>query len=218
MPGVFAHLRGLGFGSVHVEPALWGSGEAALDDADIDTLLKQEEEVAGQIVAGVEEGEVREYHALTRLIRETRVIRERRRYFCGAGRGLVCLASDGSYYPCHRLAGRQDYRLGAVDSGIDDTRRQPYRLLHVDARPGCRTCWARYLCGGGCWDHAIGAHDTLKEPDEEKACRIMRRRIELAMAVNALLKKNGKGMSDTGEEDTGCAATAPGAMRGGDES
>lgn len=208
--GVMNHLREVGFGSVHVEPALWGSGEATLSDADIDALLEQEEAVAQQIVDGIEAGEMRDYHALTRLIRETRVIRERRRYYCGAGRGLVCLASDGTWYPCHRLAGREEFRLGTVETGLRDAKREAYRLLHVDARTGCRDCWARHLCGGGCWDHAIGAHGGLERPDEEKACRVMRRRIELAMAVNALLKESSDEFLAGGTSGEACQTGAEG--------
>lgn len=189
-PAVLAHLQSLGFGSVHVEPALWNSGAGTMNDEDVAALMRQEEEIAARIVAGIDAGEVHEYHALTRLIRETRVIKERRRYFCGAGRGLLCLSAEGKFYPCHRFAGQEPFCLGTLQTGLDDRKRQPFRLLHVDARPGCRECWARYLCGGGCWDHANSAHGELAMPDETKSCRIMRRRLELAMAVNAILKES----------------------------
>jgi len=186
---VMAHLWAAGCGSVHLEPALWNSGAATMDAHDIDRLLAQEEGLAQAIVDGLDTGEVIDYHALTRLIRDTRVIRERRRYFCGAGRGLICLTAAGDLYPCHRFAGQEAFRLGSLKEGLDHDKRQPYRKLHVDARSGCRECWARHLCGGGCWDHAVGAHGALDHPDEEKSCRIMRRRLELAMAANALIKE-----------------------------
>lgn len=184
---VMTHLRAAGCGSVHLEPALWNSGAATMDAHDIDRLLAQEEGLAQSIVDGLDTGEVIDYHALTRLIRDTRVIRERRRYFCGAGRGLICLTAEGDIYPCHRFAGQEVFRLGSLKEGLDHDKRQPYRRLHVDARPGCRECWARHLCGGGCWDHAVGAHGALERRDQEKSCRIMRRRLELAMAANALI-------------------------------
>lgn len=187
-PAVFEHLAGLGFGSVHIEPALGDSGDGTcLRAADIGEYLRQEEDVAARFLAHIRAGRYLNYHGLVRFIRDTRVVHQRRQYYCGAGRGLVCVSNDGDLYPCHRFLGKKDYVIGTVDSGIDAAKRRPFTELRVDARPGCRDCWARYFCGGGCWSHAVAAHGTLEHPDEEKACRIIRRQIELSMAVNAAI-------------------------------
>lgn len=76
------------------------------------------------------------------------------RYRCGAGRSLYAAGSDGSLYPCFRMVGVRDFRLGSVSSKIDghalarfrNTTGRSYRK-----RTGCRSCWARALCNGPCF-------------------------------------------------------------------
>jgi uncharacterized protein len=185
---VFRYLTREGFSSVHVEPDLGGGCEGAgLDTGEIDALIRQEEQVASLLVDMVGQGRHANYHGLVRHVRDTRVVHERRHFYCGAGRGLICASSEGEWYPCHRFTGIKEYCLGTVDTGINHERRVPFNSLHVDKRPGCRECWARYFCGGGCWSHAHNAHGGIERPDEERACRLTRRQIELAMAVNAVL-------------------------------
>ncbi len=199
--GVLKHLVDLGFSSVHIEPALGDSAYGALTRRDVAKLIRQEEEVAAFFVDQIKAGHYFNYHSLVRHVRGTRVVQEKRHFFCGAGRGLVTLTSEGAFYPCHRFAGCEDFRLGSLDEGIDDTKRAPFRTLHVDSRPGCKSCWARYLCGGGCWRHAYDAHGGLEQPDEAHSCRLIRRQIELAMAVNTILSVTDRQIIDGIFED-----------------
>lgn len=71
-------------------------------------------------------------------------------YPCGAGGGYFSVAADGDWYACHRAIGQADYRMGDVDA-LDTVHREQFlRNRHVDAQTDCTTCWARYLCSGGC--------------------------------------------------------------------
>ncbi len=71
-------------------------------------------------------------------------------YPCGAGGGYVSVASDGRWYACHRAVGDPEFELGGNDGLDADARRRFLAGRHVHAQPGCRGCWARYLCSGGC--------------------------------------------------------------------
>lgn len=200
---VLKHLVDMGFTSVHIEPALGDSAYGALTRRDMAKLIRQEEAVAAFFVERIRAGQYFNYHSLVRHVRGTRVVQDKRHFFCGAGRGLVTLANDGSLYPCHRFAGCEEFRLGTLDTGIDNAKRMPFRTLHVDARPGCKSCWARYFCGGGCWRHAYDAHGGLERPDETFSCVLIRRQIELAMAVNTILNVSDRQIIDgIFEEDT----------------
>ena len=71
---------------------------------------------------------------------------------CGAGAGYVSVAAGGEIFACHRLVGDAGFRYGDVAQGLDD----PARMRHlrgqaVDQQMPCGSCWARYLCGGGCY-------------------------------------------------------------------
>jgi uncharacterized protein len=75
-------------------------------------------------------------------------------YACGAGGGYFSVAADGRWYACHRAIGNEDYRLGD-SAGLDGVRRARFlEARHVHAQTDCRTCWARYLCSGGCHQEA----------------------------------------------------------------
>jgi len=76
---------------------------------------------------------------------------------CGAGAGYLSIDADGDAFGCHRLVGDDRFRFGSLASGIDDARRYAHLSEHaVDRQEPCRSCWARYLCGGGCY-HEVAA-------------------------------------------------------------
>lgn len=75
-------------------------------------------------------------------------------YPCGAGGGYFSVSAAGKWYACHRAIGTPSYELGDND-GLDDTRRSRFLTeRHVHAQAACATCWARYLCSGGCHQEA----------------------------------------------------------------
>jgi uncharacterized protein len=70
---------------------------------------------------------------------------------CGAANGYVSLGADGGYFTCHRTVDDPRYRLGNLADGLDGLARGRFlKARHVDRQEPCRSCWARYLCGGGC--------------------------------------------------------------------
>jgi uncharacterized protein len=73
-----------------------------------------------------------------------------RPYPCGAGAGYFGVAADGKLHACHRFVGDQPV-LGEIGTGVDRARQADWLAArHVHQQEPCRTCWARYLCGGGC--------------------------------------------------------------------
>jgi uncharacterized protein len=75
-------------------------------------------------------------------------------YPCGAGGGYFSVSHDGDWYACHRAVGRSEYRLGDNASIDAEKRRHFLSSRHVHAQQECRSCWARYLCSGGCHQEA----------------------------------------------------------------
>ena len=105
-----------------------------------------------------------DYHPLAKTVRRLMLPQPITR-FCGVAGSYVGIAADGEIYPCFRHLGLRDYRLGNVETGVDDARRQAYRreeAAEVDRRPLCSSCWARYICGGGCYaDSVVYGPDRL---------------------------------------------------------
>ena len=73
-------------------------------------------------------------------------------YPCGAGIQMVAGAPNGKMHLCHRFVGEDEFALGSVqDGGLDSKKRlQVLDDIHLDQRSDCSTCWARYICSGGC--------------------------------------------------------------------
>lgn len=201
IPAVTEHLLNLGFGSVHVEPAM--GSDMGITPADLPEIKEQNEEMAAFLVRSVRKGRFFNYTDLVRFIRQTRVVRNRQAHYCGAGRTYFALSQEGDFYPCHRFVGMEAYRMGSVAEGMDLALQRRILDLTVDNRPVCRRCWARYLCGGGCWKHGVDAHGALESPDEAVSCEIIKHLIECALAVNSELSVSDRDiLSDLYEENT----------------
>ena len=75
-----------------------------------------------------------------------------RPYPCGAGAAYLSASAEGELFACHRLINDPKYAMGSVQSGSDLKARSAHLARsHVDLMEPCRSCWARYLCGGGCY-------------------------------------------------------------------
>ena len=75
-------------------------------------------------------------------------------YPCGAGGGYFSVSAAGRWYACHRAIGNPAYELGS-NEGLDAAARRAFVTQHhVHAQMDCRSCWARYLCSGGCHQEA----------------------------------------------------------------
>jgi uncharacterized protein len=75
-----------------------------------------------------------------------------RPYPCGAGAGYMSVNTKGDLYACHRLVDDPEFLMGNIYNKIEDAPRLTIlQNKQVDLQEPCNTCWARYLCGGGCY-------------------------------------------------------------------
>ena len=80
-----------------------------------------------------------------------------RPYPCGAGAGYLGVSADGELAACHRFVGDEDGRDGFARRRASTGRARRHWLAerHVHRQEPCRSCWARYLCGGGCHHEVV---------------------------------------------------------------
>ncbi len=120
--------------------------------------------------------------ALNQMARILR--RQRTHRHCHAGRDLAVTA-DGALYACHGLAGEKAFRMGHVNEpepSADYLRiTEQFAAFGVDAAEPCRSCFARYLCGGGCYAHGYFLHGEPRQPDP-RHCQLERMRLERILA------------------------------------
>jgi uncharacterized protein len=75
-----------------------------------------------------------------------------RPYPCGAGAAYLSASAEGGLYACHRLVAAPEFAMGDLKTGSDRALRSAHlERSHVDRMSPCKDCWARYLCGGGCY-------------------------------------------------------------------
>ncbi len=85
---------------------------------------------------------------------------------CGAGKSILSISSDGHIYPCHMFNNLKEFCLGnALSDNIIDivtcSEKNPFVSLSVDHIERCKTCHARYVCGGGCRFRSYALHGSI---------------------------------------------------------
>jgi uncharacterized protein len=134
-----------------------------LEARELSHFIEDLDAICAEMIADLDAGRRPiDYQPITKIVRRL-MIPEPITRFCGVAGSYVGVASNGKVYPCFRHLGLERYHLGDVRGEIDDARRHAFlaaEAADVDARPLCRDCWARYLCGGGCY-----ADSTVYGPD-----------------------------------------------------
>ena len=141
---------GQGFHSVGFSPMLASpTGRDVMDDGALETMLEQMidcgEEFVRRTVAGERYAFANAANALREIHKGTH-----RPYPCGAGAGYLGVAADGALAACHRFVGDEAGAMGDVDAIDRDKQNAWLDARHVHRQEPCSSCWARYLCGGGC--------------------------------------------------------------------
>ncbi len=103
---------------------------------------------------------------------------------CGAGSAYLAVSPGGELYPCHQFVGDESFRAGNVDCGVDDEVLAPFRKLGMDDKTECRSCFARYFCGGGCHAAAWLMNRDLLKP-YSLGCELHRKRVECGLFLQA---------------------------------
>jgi len=151
LPRVLDDFIAAGFHSVGFSPVLAspsGCGEIQADDFEtlLDGMIACGREFERRLSAG-------ERYPFANMVNAMREIARgsHRPYPCGAGAGYLGVSADGVISPCHRFVGDNDTVMGSLAEGIDAGRRAEWLAArHVHRQEPCASCWARYLCGGGC--------------------------------------------------------------------
>jgi uncharacterized protein len=156
-----------GFHSVGFSPMLASpnnSGEMQADDLEVmlGEMIECGREYERRVLAGKRYPFANLDNALREIHRGTH-----RPYPCGAGAGYLGVSADGKLSACHRFVGDEEGAMGTLVDGIDRTRQARWlEERHVHRQEPCRSCWARYLCGGGCH------HEVIKR--DRPACDYIR--------------------------------------------
>jgi uncharacterized protein len=165
--GIYRHLRDeIGFWEVGFAPVTtsW-QRDYAIQDEGFNAMLAQFQQLAWEWVEFALSGR---HHGFSNVRDTLQEIHKgmSKAYPCGAGLGLMGVATDGDVALCHRFAGSDSHKLGSVFDGIDHGRQDEFLTAHhIANKTDCSTCWARPICAGGCYHEANTRYGSTERPN-----------------------------------------------------
>ncbi|MEG1291625.1 MAG: thioether cross-link-forming SCIFF peptide maturase, partial [Lachnospiraceae bacterium] len=145
------HLADLGFQQISVEPVVAESSESyAIQEEDLPQLYQEYDDLAVEMIKRHKEGkEFNFFHFMIDL--EGGPCVAKRLSGCGSGTEYLAVTPWGDFYPCHQFVGNEEFYMGNVKDGIQNTAlREEFKGCNVYAKEKCRNCFARFYCSGGC--------------------------------------------------------------------
>ena len=145
-----------GFHSVGFSPMLSApTGEGEMQSEDLELMLGEMIDCGREFERASRSGRRYPFANMVNAMREIHR-GTHRPYPCGAGAGYLGVSAEGELSACHRFVGDEDGAMGSLDDGVDLSRQADWLAArHVHRQEPCQSCWARYLCGGGCHHEVI---------------------------------------------------------------
>jgi uncharacterized protein len=120
---------------------------------------------------------VEPFTVIMKFIRNNTIRRNR----CFSGKMDLAIDYNGNLYPCTRLAGLDEWKIGDVINGLDKQKISIWEETHYfDSRINCSACWARNICGGGCRVDSIEDSGDIRLPNKTH-CKIYKKYIRASL-------------------------------------
>ncbi|MFI3200954.1 MAG: thioether cross-link-forming SCIFF peptide maturase [Eubacteriales bacterium] len=181
------HLANLGFKQISVEPVVAEDGEVyAIKEGDLPEILEEYDILAKALLKRKEEGNpVQFFHYMIDL--EGGPCVAKRLSGCGAGCEYLAVTPWGDFYPCHQFVGQEAFIMGNVESDqIDEKIMRTFKGCNVYAKEGCKDCFAKFYCSGGCMANAYNGSGSI-HGNYEIGCVLQRKRVECAIMMKAAM-------------------------------
>ena len=181
------HLADLGFKQISVEPVVaQPTDEYALQEEDLPVLFEEYDKLARAYLQKRREGDAFDFFHFNVALDNGPCV-AKRLAGCGAGHEYFAITPEGDIYPCHQFVGREEYKLGTLETGVvKPDLVQKFRHTHVMTKTECSTCWARFFCSGGCHANADLINGDISKP-YQYGCKLQKKRLECAIVLQAIL-------------------------------
>jgi uncharacterized protein len=185
---IYRHLRDeIGFWEVGFAPVTtsWQRDYAIQEDG-FEAMLAQFQRLAHEFLQSALTGK---HHGFSNVRDTLEEIHKgmSKAYPCGAGIGLMGVATDGDVALCHRFAGSDSHKIGSVTEGVDRGKQEDFLMKHhIANKTDCSTCWARPLCAGGCYHEAHTRYGSSERPNLHY-CEWIRRWTDTCLQVYGTL-------------------------------
>ena len=177
------HLADLGFKQISVEPVVAQPTEDyAIREEDLPQLYEEYDKLAAEMVKRHKNGnDFNFFHFMIDL--EGGPCVAKRLSGCGSGTEYLAVTPWGDLYPCHQFVGDEKYSMGDIWKGVTNKEVQDeFKCCNAYAREGCKDCWAKLYCSGGCAANAYHATGSITGI-YEYGCDLFKKRIECAIMM-----------------------------------
>jgi len=177
------HLADMGIREISVEPVVEKEDtDYTLKQEHLERILKEYDRLTEEYIKRIDEGRPFSFYHFKISLDNGPCIKKRLQG-CGAGFEYAAITPDGEIYPCHQFVGNELYKLGNVDSGIENTQLQSqFMESDIYKREECSQCWARFYCSGGCFANNYNMNGDINKP-YELSCEMQKKRFECAIAI-----------------------------------
>ncbi len=183
-----SELKGQGFKKVNLVPVSADKCyEYTFDLTDYEKFSIDIELQAEEMICDIKKGKTINKAALWSVV-EVLWRKAKKKFYCGAGKGLVAVSTNGGIYPCHRFVGNSDFRMGIVSKTVELKNRRNFLSNQIERSKTCNNCWVRYFCGGGCYHENFVNSNDLFNP-HNAYCKIMKKYAEMAIYIYDSLSK-----------------------------
>lgn len=178
-------LNDMGFDQISVEPVVTNIEDLKIAKKHLPVILKEYERLAVSYIDRRNGGKrFNFFHFMIDL--EGGPCLVKRLTGCGSGCEYLAVTPTGGIYPCHQFAENKDYYMGSVfDGDLDLTISDKFADNIVTNKPDCKNCMAKYYCSGGCVANNLNFAGSMSKP-YDVSCEMMRKRLELSLAINAI--------------------------------
>ena len=176
-------MRDLGFVQLSAEPVVTDpTMPYALNEEDLPRVFSEYDKLC-DVMANRTEDKFNFFHFMVDLNAGPCAIKRLRG--CGCGNDYVAVDPHGDIYPCHQFVGIEQWKMGNLyDGTFDDDIKTYFSKVHVYSKEGCRNCWAKFFCSGGCNANSFIYEGDVKKP-YKLACEMQKKRLECAIALAA---------------------------------
>lgn len=169
-----------------VEPVVGIDEPYVLTEADLPVLYEEYDKLARAYLQKRREGDAFDFFHFNVALDNGPCV-AKRLAGCGAGHEYFAITPEGDIYPCHQFVGREEYKLGTLETGVvKPDLVQKFRHTHVMTKAECSTCWARFFCSGGCHANADLINGDISKP-YQYGCKLQKKRLECAIVLQAIL-------------------------------
>ncbi|MCH5142465.1 MAG: thioether cross-link-forming SCIFF peptide maturase [Clostridiales bacterium] len=169
-----------GFDSISMEPVVTDIPDLKIGEEHLPAILDEYENLCDKYLEKYDKGEgFNFFHFNVDL--EGGVCLQKKVSACGAGNEYFSVVPNGDIYPCHQFAGDKDFLMGNVfDGKLNQSIRDKFALSCLFTREKCDSCFAKFICSGGCAANNYHYNGDINKP-YEITCAMMKKRIECAM-------------------------------------